>query len=283
VTVSRPTAWLTGLALAAVAVTAAVRWRRPASSPAPPAIQYYREIDLGEHDFGDIVTTAFRVTNTGGAPLELSRFSSSCSCAGVEAEQDGESRRVESVRIPPGEHFDLTVRVAVGANPANSQHVEVVFATNDPAHPAGRVQFIVPRVRGLAYLAPNAVIFGAVPPGRPASQRVDVYDNGSAAREIDYVRSLKPDRFRARIVPVPDTERPAPHAFAGRLIARIEVVAITDAAGPLDGDIEVGFRGVKQTRQWVAVTGAVRADAAARLPLAPHAWADWSPAAAVRR
>jgi hypothetical protein len=222
---------------AAASLVCVVRHPERAPSPSPPAVDFPRGVDLGPQPFGAIAHGDFRIENRGGSTLSLNGFSTSCSCAGVEVEEDGVAKQIQELHISPGGHADLKVRIAVAARPGTPQIVYVSFQTNDPERPAGTVVFTIPQVAGGVYAEPTAVVFGDLPLGRSASRTLRLYDNGVSTRSVREVRSGHPDRFSARLIPPIGTE--PPHESAGRVIALVEVIPRTDQPGRLDGTIEV--------------------------------------------
>jgi hypothetical protein len=214
-------------------------------------------IDLGERERGEIVLCHFQVGNSGGSPLILDRFQTSCSCAGVERRVDGRYVIPESVTLEPGQQLELSVRVSVGAPQGERQRVGVVFQSNDPVRPTHAIEVLVPRVKGGVYAQPKAVILGSVPLGEPAKRILELYDTGRPGRKIATVRSTYPDRFDVRLIPLGKDEPPRRHASAGNLIARLEVTAHTERSGPLDGDVEIVLANEERPPDHIPVVGDV--------------------------
>lgn len=226
------------------------RWRRP-------LLRCPQILDLGEREFGETAVGRFTVANAGGGILVLKDFATSCSCAGVEQDEGGNFRRVEVVRLPPGEQVELGVRVAVGARPGTPQIVHVAFDTNDPARPLARIDVIVSRVRGGVYAQPSALIFGTVPVGAPARRVINLYDNGVTGRRIAKVHCTPPERFDVRPVPLSSNETAPSHETAGRLMARLEVTARTMQPGSLDGRIVIQSAEPGRSPDIIPVSGEV--------------------------
>ncbi len=154
------------------------------------------------------------------------------------------------------------MRVSVGVQPGAQQFVQIVFATNDPAQPSGKIDVVVQRVKGAVFASPNSVIFGAVRSGQRTARIVEVYDNGIGDRRVNSVRSLNPDRFEIRSLSIPDLREQKPHDFAGRLIGRFEVIPRVDRIGPLDGDVELECSGDQRSKVSIPVTGNISSDVA---------------------
>ncbi len=240
------------IAAAAAGVAWAVRYREPVG---PPVIACPENVDLGPQSFGAIVVGRFRVENRGSSPLVLGQFSTSCSCAGVEIEEGGTTKRVEDVHIPPGGSTELLVRIAIGARPGTSQVVHVSFRTNDSDRPGITIPLFTPRVIGGLYAEPESVVFGDVPVGLPASRTIRLYATEEAGRSVREVRSRHPDLFATRFIPPNGTE-PA-HETAGRYLGTVEVVARTDRPVPLEGEIQVVIDEQAQAPEKISVVGAV--------------------------
>jgi hypothetical protein len=227
---------------------------------ARPVLDYPPTIDLGDRERGEVAIGRFSITNRGRAKLVLDQFSTSCSCAGVEREIEGQWQRVESLGIPPGEQVDLAIRVGVGVPPGEKQLVQVMFSSNDMAQTTGKIEVIVPRVKGGVYPVPTAVLFGEIRVGTPARRVIDLYDNRHPSRRIEKVRSLQPERFEARLLPLDAQASAENHERGGRLLARLEITAQTSEPGPLRGAIEVSLAGEARRADLIPVFGEVVQD-----------------------
>ncbi|MBX9628126.1 MAG: hypothetical protein K2X82_30290 [Gemmataceae bacterium] len=253
-----------GLVAAAAAGLTVSGWRLVYSSaPVPPVLDCPAEVDLGPREFGSEAAGRFRIANHGGSVLHLTRFGTTCSCAGVEMEQDGVVRRLVDLRVPPGGSAEASTRVTVGASPGLSQTVLIVFQTNDPDRPEASIKVHIPRVTGGLDASPATVVFGDLPVGQPASKRVRLYAHGPATRGVAAVRSLHPDRFDARLVS-PDGGADAGADPTARLVAVIEVVPRTDRPVRLDGAVEVVLAGESRATDKIAVLGSVAPEVLAR-------------------
>lgn len=244
------------LPLAVAALTWSVRYAWDVW-PATAILNYPSTVDLGEREFGEVAVGRFTIANHGRRELLLDQFSTSCSCAGVEREVDGEFQRLESLSLPPREQVELAVRVSVGVEPGERQLVQVGFASNDPVQPVAKIEVLVPRVIGGTCAVPKAILFGAVRVGGMARQVVDLYDNRRPNRRIEGVRSSHPELLRIRLLPLESEDRARTHDVAGRLIARLEVVGQTALPGPLDGRIEVSLAGEERRPDIIPVFGEV--------------------------
>lgn len=262
----RTHAWLLCLVLLPLAA-AALAWSGRYAwdlRTGTPVLDYSPTVDLGERERGEVAVGRFTITNHGRGELRIDKFITSCSCAGVEQEADGQFRRLESVLVPPGGQVELVVRVSVGVEPGETQRVQVAFSSNDPAQPTGRIEVIIPYVKGGIYALPSAVLFGEVRVGSVARRVIDLYDNRQVGRRIEKVRSLQPERFEARLLPVEPRGPGQVHDIGGRLIARLEVIGQTSRPGPLNGRIEVSLAGEERQPDVIPVFGEVVRDVECR-------------------
>jgi hypothetical protein len=212
-------------------------------------------LELGDHEHGNIAIGRFGVRNAGTGDLVLDQFRSSCACAAVEVERDGESRRAGVVVVKPGEEVELVARVAVGGRPGTAQRVYVSFATNDPRAAQATVELVVGRIKGGVATVPLAVVFGEQPVGSRLGQRVRVYDNGVTGRRIGAVRSLNPGRFSATLVSPTDEDAREAVEAQGSLIGVVEVTPIAGRAGPLDGRVEIQVADEPRSPDYINVHG----------------------------
>lgn len=204
-----------------------------------PILECPRSLNLGEHKRGDIAIGSFQIKNVGKEILWLSDFQTSCSCAGVEQEIDGTRYRIKSLTLAPGQEARLFVRLGVGVRPGESQQVQVVFATNDPAHPQWLMEVIIPHVTGGCYPDPSAVVFGPLSPGEKKTQLVDLYDNGTSGRRIEKMYIDHPDYFTAVLLPLTEKEKQCVHPTAGKLFARVQITPCTERIGRFDGEVQI--------------------------------------------
>lgn len=252
---------LVPLAGAALAWSARYAWDL---RPATPILDYPPVVDLGDREFGEVAVGRFTIGNRGRSELQLEKFFTSCSCAGVEREADGQFQRLESVLVPPGGQIELVARVSVGVQPGESQLVQVGFSSNDPTQPAGRIEVRIPHVKGGAYAVPKAIQFGEIRVGSAARQVIDLYDNRQTGRKIEKIRSLQPDRFEARLLPLDPQEPAQVHEMGGKLIARLEVIGESSRPGSLNGRIEVSLAGEERRPDFIPVFGEVVQDVECR-------------------
>lgn len=229
-----------------------------------PILSFPATIDLGNRERGDVAVGRFIIANRGTTKLLVDQFSTSCSCAGVEREVGGRWQRVESVEIPPNGQFELAVRVSVGVPEGERQVVDIGFSSNDPKRPNGKIQVMIPLVKGGVYALPRVVIFGEIRCGGSESRVIDLYDNRQPGRRIEKVRSLQPERFGVRLLAVDAQQLGQIHDRGGRRIARVEIIAPASRPGPLNGLIEVSLASEERRPDVIPVFGEVVQDVECR-------------------
>lgn len=214
-----------------------------------PVAEFPAHIDLGDRQPNEAVTATLPLANPGDRELVVSDIDTSCSCAGLEVEQDGRPARVTGLTLPPGDRIDLTFRLAVGVPPGQGQQVLIRFNTNDPKVPAARVIATVPRVVGRPSAVPAEVAFGAVALGRPAAERFAVRANAVPGLRVVRVASSRPDRFTA-------AEAPA----EADAVAGVRVELATASPGEVAGEVTVELAAADGTPHTVRVpvSGRVR-------------------------
>lgn len=224
---------------------------------ARPVLDYPRVIDLGECERGEVAVGRFSIVNRGQRTLIIDQIATSCSCAGLEQEEDGKWVRVASVEVPPEGKTELAVRVSVGMPEGEQQLVQIAFSSNDPESPAGAIQVVIAYVQGGVYAVPGAVLFGQVRAASFARRVVNLYDNHHSGRRVAKVRSLRPECFGARLLPLNNARLGEVHERGGRLIARVEVIARTSRAGPLQGAFEITLAGEPRRPDLIGVFGEI--------------------------
>ena len=85
-----------------------------------PVIEYPQSVDLGEQEQGSVAVAPLTIANRGRSELVVNGIGSSCSCSGLEQEQQGAFVVVSEFRLAPGEERHLRVRVSVNGFPARS-------------------------------------------------------------------------------------------------------------------------------------------------------------------
>jgi hypothetical protein len=231
------------------------RWIAP-----QPILEYEASVDLGERERNEVAVGRFLVFNRGWGELRLDQFATSCGCAGVEREVDGEFRKLETVVVEPRHHVELIVRMAVTQAVGLSQSVNVTFASSDSKTPRGYVEVSVPRVRGGVYSSPNTVLFGELRVGSAATRVIDLFDSRQQGRRIEKVICSQPDVLHARFVPLGPDESAIVHPKGGRLMGRLEVKAQTARPASLSARIELLLAGESRQPDVVFVAGDVKYD-----------------------
>ncbi len=211
---------------------------------AGPRINCPDQIDLGEHEVGDQITTSFELANSGDTELCVTEIHANCSCSGLERE-DGKGRftRADSIRIPAGESMKVRLRVTARGVPGGPVQNIVEFRTNDPARPAGQVRATISKLHAGITTVPNAVYVGTVSAGTPVQQMLEVRDTHVPPRAVAEVTSTCPGRVAARLLP-PDagssvSVKPGLEKAAGIPIGRIEVTILTGSPGSLESAVVV--------------------------------------------
>ena len=148
-------------------------------------------IELGERELGETVIPRFSISNKGGVDLIIDEIHSTCSCIGLDREEDGHLVHVESLRIQPGEKVELALRLSVKGKPGERMRHAVLFRTNDPSVPDGAIETIVSRIVGGIVTDPSAILFGSVRNATVAQRIVKVYDDGIIRRKIKLVESSR--------------------------------------------------------------------------------------------
>jgi hypothetical protein len=165
-----------------------------------PRVSYPSSVNLGEREKGTIATECFDIANLGSSTLVIDYFGASCSCAGIEEEIEGESKRLEALSIEPGQSRRCRLRLGVNGRAGDPQILHAWFRTNDPLEPKGSIQFVVSRVKAGLCFEPGSVFFGSVCRGEVASKVLLVYDGGVPGRAIASVRSTQPSKFEPILI-----------------------------------------------------------------------------------
>ncbi len=101
------------------------------SSAKPKIVLSSNFFDFGNLEFGKVAEAKFTIKNEGGAVLEITRLTTSCSCTSAKAAKNS---------LEPGEETELSVRYDTAAM-GNSSHGKgrqdriIYLKTNDPVNP----------------------------------------------------------------------------------------------------------------------------------------------------
>lgn len=249
---------LTLLALLSVSVASCSRGSPPAAGvPGVPVADFPESIALGIRERGEVATARFVVANRGGAELVMDEFRSNCSCSGIERKQGDEYVRVDVLRISPGEHVELQMRVSVRGVPVGAQARNgVTFRTNDPAKPEGRIESVIERVTGGISTVPETVVVGTVPVGSSVTHVFEVRDDAVIPRTLAQVSTSYPG-VMARILDQKGSLPPAGGEHIGTCIARVEVTVDTTQTGSIDCVLTLHLNGAQQPPDQIRVLGTV--------------------------
>ncbi len=188
----------------------------------------------------------------------------------MERQEDGGFVRVEKLRVKAGESAQLVMRVSVRGVPIGTQMVNVVeFRTNDPVHPAGRIEAVVSRVEGGVSAVPSQIVFGTVPVGSKVRQIVEVRDTAASRRVIERVSSTRPNRVMVRLLAEEEGTPGAEPTEQGVPIGRIEVDVVTSTPGEIHAGLQIHLADEVRNPDVVTVVGSV----AAAIELSPAALA----------
>lgn len=231
--------------------------RDATDSNALPAIQYPEVIEIAPSEHGSIAIGRFVMANSGSADLIVKDFRTSCSCAGVEIDQQGELRQLVQYRIKPGERAELLVRINVAASPGASQMVQIRFSTNDPEIPVGSIAVMIPRVLGGVFAEYSTVLLGELQQGADTNYKLRLYDNGIWMRGVSAIRSSHPERFEVTYHPAESGEVGDDRSGVGRLHGRVTIRPICNRLGRLDGHIVIEYAGENRAPDHIQVFGEV--------------------------
>jgi hypothetical protein len=205
----RPTSWL---CLGVVWIGLAVSFVRFAlAKGGPPLVEMPAILDLGNRELGETVVVPFAIANRGGEMLVIDNVRTSCSCTGIERQEDGKFLTVERLEVNPGESAKLVMRVAIRGVPAGAATRVVVFCrTNDPTTPEARIEAVVTRVSAGVHATPKALAFGMVGVNEVIRKVIVIHDTATPPRVVDHVSTTMPGRVAAQLLPTEEWPRVAP-------------------------------------------------------------------------
>lgn len=235
-------------------------WGTPVSHRVGPHCRYPQEFDLGEREKGDRVTVQFAMRNDGDEPLIVDQVRSSCACTMLEQHEGKRTERVSELHIGPGEERELQLRVTLNGAAGLPRTMLVLFRTNDPEHPNGRLAVRVSRVRGGLFSTPSTIFVGDMSVGEIKEVPVTVLDDGIDAREFGSVDSsnqgLASVRIRKDAGPIVP---PSPT----RLFAAFDVTVAAKELGEINEVVAVRARGQEDAPVMIPVVGQVVGDVVA--------------------
>jgi hypothetical protein len=219
-----------------------------------PVLECPQLLELGERELGEVALGRFTLKNRGGGTLVIDQVTSSCACAGLEREQDGELVRLQSLRLDSGESADLVIRVLVQGTPGNSAENIVQFHTNDPMRSVTGIRVVIAKVNAGVTSVPTSIVFGRVAVGAEAKEVVQLFDAADPPRRIERVTSHSPDRVSTRLIQPTADEVASASGTHGTLIGLVEATAISHTAGPLYADVEVHLAGQNRPPTQISVS-----------------------------
>ena len=219
------TAWCASLLLTVAA------WAAPAVSV--PQLQH----DFGTVYQGETVRHVFVFTNSGNAPLNVEKVSSSCGCtaalASAKVLAPGESGEIQT-------SFDSTrFRGAVSKT--------VYLYTNDPAQPMVQLQ-LKGKVQAEVSIDPQQVNFGTVAPKRTVKSTVRLINQGTRELQLEGLETTAPElaaRLSANVIPpggsvaveLTLTPKPGQPRFSGYVLFKAAGAILHDLRIPVYADL----------------------------------------------
>lgn len=220
-----------------------------------PVLEMLTSSDLGQCEFGQTVEARFSVANRGRGDLVLDSFRSNCACNAIEWLRNGQSFRLDQIRLAPDEHAELVLRMSVRSRVGEEIQNVVYFRTNDPHYP--EASFVARmQVAGGITVTPASVLFGSVSIGSESRQVLEVSDNAINPRHIIRVVSSNPNIFPARLLP-PVTEAKASKPGKNVLLGRIEVTLCALEPGHPSGEVLIFVDDEQRPPHSISISGRV--------------------------
>jgi len=158
-----------------------------------PAIKFEKDLfDFGDIDKGKKVTTSFKFTNTGDAPLEIRNVATSCGCTSAD---------LDKKNYNPGESGEIPVTFDSErfSGPITKR---VTITTNDPDSPK-TVVTIKGTVKVDIMSKPVSLFFANAKMGEQSEQKIMVSTDKLAKLEISNLK-VQPDFLSAKVNQVDD-------------------------------------------------------------------------------
>lgn len=222
---------------AVVSLSAIANEAEPATAPPPTASSKLPRAEFAETTFhfgnmerGAKMAHAFKLRNTGDAPLTVKVASTTCKCTVGELANDA---------LAPGEESEINLEWTA-KTPAGPFRHGATIETNDPQK--SRVELVVEgQVVESTSISPPEILFSNVPLGE--SRTADVFLMSNLQPEVKVLEYKFSDeklgeQFGVEIVPAEKSELPVPTALGG------VKVAVTFRAGQTIG----------QTNGWLELT-----------------------------
>lgn len=222
-----------------------------------PVADFPSEVKLGDCEIGETAVARLAIGNRGGGELHIDDIRNiTCACTSLDYEQDGRFSRVDSIQLKRGETAKVAIRVNVQGPHGRSMRNAVVFRTNDPTRREGRIDVLIPRVKGGVTSIPTSVLFNTLPVGVEHKQIIEIRDEAVPPRKLERVVSSDSERVSARLMPVPPRSSPNVDNN-GELIGLVEVVVRSAEAGPVAAQLQLYLDGEGRPPDTIAVSGRV--------------------------
>ncbi len=221
--------WVTGAVLLSLAAAAA--WAGPAVS-VPEQVH-----DFGTIMQGDTARHRFVFSNTGDAPLNVEKLSSSCGCTAALA-----SAKV----LAPGEHGEI--QTSFDSTSFRGDISKTVYLyTNDPTQPMVQLQ-LKAIVQEEVTLEPQLVNFGTVSPRRTVTAKVVLLNQGEHAMRLGKPETTAPELaagLSAEVIPshgkvtltLSLTPKPGQARFSGYVLLKADGARNHDLRVPVYADL----------------------------------------------
>ncbi len=222
-----------------------------------PIASFAQSVNLGDCEFGKIVTARMKISNSGQAELRVFGFSTSCSCAAIQIAVDGELRKIGELFLQPGEEVEVLAQISVGARPGTAQTIYIGFSTNDPSKSNNVIEIVIPCVKGGIWPDPLALTLGEIPTGAPLTKDIKIYDNGILKQKVNKIRSSQPSIFKAEFKDSSQLPKEPPHPTAGNFLGLVTVTVFSESPCVISGYVEVILEPQTTTADRIPITGEV--------------------------
>ena len=212
-------------------------------------------LDLGQREEGEQIAKQFVIGNLGDGELIITNIRTSCSCTGLEYENNGNYVRPNKLQIPGHSERKVAMRVSVRGQPGATIRNRVEFDTNDPEKTTYSIEAVISNMRGGVRAVPTGVIIGTLHIGESSRSVLDIIDDAITPRSIENVSSSDPEHVLVRLLP---PEKPGKAAPAhGIVIAQVEVIVRGDFPGKVDETVIFQINGEPTNLKHIPVTGQV--------------------------
>lgn len=204
-----------------------------------PVIELPEVLELGEHELNEVVLPAVVISNRGGGDLVVDQISSNCACSGLVRRTGDQLERVDSIRLGPGQHAELAMRISVRGVIGNSARFGVHFHTNDPTRSEASLVAVVSKITGGLVTDPKTITFPVLCAGTEARKVVNLIDTAVRPRSVIKVASSDPNRLHARLLPAEVASEINDTDSAGPIIGRLEITVPAMQPGTVDASVLV--------------------------------------------